>query len=212
MADERRSKKMRILMVPFFATSHIGPFTDLAVRLATARPGVVEPTVAVTPANVPVVRSALARHGPAASGLVGIATYPFPAVDGLPPGVENLSAAGADDACGASTPPPESAPDAVVTDFHFFWNSAVAAELRVPCVTFSIVGPFASLAMGRLTGAAAVVGDDGQEEEVVAVPGFHAPEIRIPVAELPEFLRRRPAGKQQQQLDGGSFEFSPQKQ
>lgn len=64
--------------------------------MATATPGGVESTVAVTPANVPVVRAALERHGHVASSLVKIATYPFPAVDGLRPGVENLSAAGAE--------------------------------------------------------------------------------------------------------------------
>ncbi|TVU20044.1 hypothetical protein EJB05_36231, partial [Eragrostis curvula] len=195
-AADERSKTMQILLVPFFATSHIGPFTDLAVRLAAARPGVVEPTIAVTPANVPVVVSALQRHGPAASGRVKITTYPFPAVDGLPPGVENLSAAGADawriDAAAmneALTRPAqevllrERQPDAVVNDFHFFWNIAVADELGAPCVTFSVIGPFASLALRLLGGA------DRAGREVV-VPGFPEPEIRIPVAELPEFLRR----------------------
>ncbi|KAL6839215.1 hypothetical protein ACP4OV_030887 [Aristida adscensionis] len=189
------SNKLRILLVPFFATSHIGPITDLAVRLAAARPGDVEPTVAVTPANVPVVRSALERHGPAASSLVQVATYPFPRVDGLPPGVENLTAAGADgwrvDAAAvdeALTRPAqeallrELAPDAVVTDFHFFWNSAITDELGVPCVTLGVIGAFSSLAMILLDRAVR----DGQE---VSVPGLPGPEIRIPVTELPEHLR-----------------------
>ena len=83
-------EKLRILLIPFFATSHIGPFVDLAFHLAAARPGVIEATVAVTPANVPVVRSALARRGHAA---VEVATYAFLPVDGLPPGVENHSTA-----------------------------------------------------------------------------------------------------------------------
>uniref|UniRef100_A0A0E0DTK3 Glycosyltransferase n=1 Tax=Oryza meridionalis TaxID=40149 RepID=A0A0E0DTK3_9ORYZ len=86
MASTDRSKKLRVLLIPFFATSHIGPFTDLAVRLVTARPDAVEPTIAVTPANVSVVRSALERHGSAASSVVSIATYPFPEVAGLPRG------------------------------------------------------------------------------------------------------------------------------
>ena len=86
-------EKLRILLIPFFATSHIGPFADLAFHLAAARPGVVEATVAVTPANVPVLRSALARRDPGRHAAVQIATYPFPSVDGLPPGVENHSAA-----------------------------------------------------------------------------------------------------------------------
>ncbi|XP_062232726.1 UDP-glycosyltransferase 73C4-like [Phragmites australis] len=190
-----RSKKMHVLLVPFFATSHIGPFTDFAVRLATAKPGAVEPAVAVTPANVSVVQSALEQHGPAASSLVKIATYPFPRVDGLPPGVENLSAAGDDgwriDAAAideALTRPAQEAllrersPDAIVTDIHFSWNSVVAAELGVPCVAFSVIGLFSSLAMRHLGSAVR----DGQE---VTVPGFPGPEVRIPVAELPERLR-----------------------
>ncbi|WVZ99102.1 hypothetical protein U9M48_044451 [Paspalum notatum var. saurae] len=98
MASAQPSKKLRILLMPFFATSHIGPFTDLAFHLATARPGVVEATVAVTEANASVVRAALARRGPSASAAVEVATYPFPAVDGLPPGVENLSTVAAADA------------------------------------------------------------------------------------------------------------------
>jgi hypothetical protein len=202
MAAPESSKKLRILLVPFFATSHIGPFTDLAVRLATACPDAVDLTLAVTPANVHVVRSALGRHGAEASGAVKIATYPFPRVDGLAPGVENLSAAGDDgwriDAVAvdeALTRPAQEAlireqsPDAVITDVHFVtWNNAVAAELGVPCVTFSVVGIFSTLVMYHLGRAAAAV-RDGQE---VIVPGLPAPEIRIPASELPEFLRRQP--------------------
>jgi hypothetical protein len=45
MATVGRSKKLHILLMPFFITSHIGPYTDLTVRLAVTRPGVVEPAV-----------------------------------------------------------------------------------------------------------------------------------------------------------------------
>uniref|UniRef100_A0A0E0L4B5 Uncharacterized protein n=1 Tax=Oryza punctata TaxID=4537 RepID=A0A0E0L4B5_ORYPU len=38
MASDGSSKKLRVVLIPFFATSHIGPFTDFAVRLAAARP------------------------------------------------------------------------------------------------------------------------------------------------------------------------------
>jgi hypothetical protein len=199
MAALESNKKLRLLLVPFFATSHIGPFTDFAVRLATANPDAVELTLAVTPANVHVVRSALGRYGAEAGGVVKIATYPFPRVDGLAPGVENLSAAGDDgwriDAVAvdeASTRPAQEAlireqsPDAVITDVHFIWNNAVAGELGVPCVTFSVVGIFSTLVMYHL--GRDVVIRDGQE---VTVPGLPGPEIRIPVSELPEFLRRR---------------------
>ena len=193
---------MRILLIPFFATSHIGPYTDLAVRLAAARPGSVEPSIAVTPANVTVVRSALERHGPAASGVVKIVTYPFPCVDGLAPGVENLSTAGDDawriDAAAIdeslSRPAQEAllreqVPDAVVTDFHFFWNSSIAAELGLPSVVFNVIGPFAGLVMKLLSGAVVSGGGTDSESHEVAVPGLPGPEIRIPVSELPEFLR-----------------------
>ncbi|CAN6327725.1 unnamed protein product [Urochloa humidicola] len=196
---KRSNKKLRILLLPFFASSHIGPFADLAVRLAAARPGAVEPTVAVTPANVPVVRSTLERHGPAASDLVKVTTYPFPRVDGLAPGVENLSAAGGDEwrilaaaLDDALTRPAQEAllrewrPDAVVTDYHFFWNSSIAGELGAPCVAFSVIGPFSLLVMRLLGGA---VTDGESECQLVVVPGLPGPEIRIPVVELPEFLR-----------------------
>ncbi|KAF6985391.1 hypothetical protein CFC21_003264 [Triticum aestivum] len=199
--EREHGEKLRILIVPFFATSHIAPHTDLAVRLAAARPGTVEPRVAVTPANVPVVRSALDRHGHSmASRAVRIATYPFPEVGGLKPGVENLSTAGADawriEAAAideALTRPAQEAlvrelsPDAVFTDVHFFWNSIIAGELGLPCITFSVIGPFSNIVMHHLGGTVTVDGDSGCQE--VAVPSFLGPEIRIPRAELPEFLR-----------------------
>ncbi|CAN6346295.1 unnamed protein product [Urochloa humidicola] len=205
MVSSEPSQKLRILLMPFFATSHIGPFTDLAASLAVAGAGVVEPTVAVTPANVAVIRSALDRHGPAASSSVKIATYPFPRVDGLAPGVENLSAAGGDgwriDAAAideALTRPAQEAlirslsPDAVITDVHFFWNSVIAAELGVPCIRFSGIGPFTALTIGRLANAV-TNGDDSEPEpsQEVVLRGFPWPEIRFPVTEMPEFLRCR---------------------
>uniref|UniRef100_A0A0D9WIA1 Uncharacterized protein n=1 Tax=Leersia perrieri TaxID=77586 RepID=A0A0D9WIA1_9ORYZ len=191
------SKKLRVLLIPFFATSHIGPYTDLAVRLAAARPDVVEPTIAVTPANVSVVQSALKRHGSTASSMVSIATYPFPDVAGLPPGIENLSTAGVegwriDNAAvdEALTRPPQEAlirdqsPDALITDVHFSWNAGVAEDLAVPCVSFLVVNLFSELAMRLLD---AEIANDSDAEEVTA-PGFPGPKLRIPSSELPEFL------------------------
>ncbi|RLN00354.1 UDP-glycosyltransferase 73E1-like [Panicum miliaceum] len=189
-------EKLRVLPIPFFATSHIGPFADLAFHLAAARPGVVEATVAVTPANVPVVRSAIARRDHAA---VEIATYAFPPMDGLPPGVENHSTARAADAWRIDAaavderlmrPGQESlirdrSPDAVVSDVHFSWNADVAAGLGVPCVTFHAIGAFPMLAIFHLLGAR--VTEAGGS--VVTLPGFPGPDIRVPVTELPEMLR-----------------------
>jgi len=97
-AKPRKKLLLRILLMPFFATSHIGPFTDLAFHLVAARPHDVEATVSVTPANALVVKSALARRGASHQATVTVATYPFPPVDGLPPGVENHSTVKAADA------------------------------------------------------------------------------------------------------------------
>ncbi|KAF7060920.1 hypothetical protein CFC21_067661 [Triticum aestivum] len=199
------SKKLRVLLIPFFATSHIEPFTDLAIRLAAA--AAVEATVAVTPANVSIVRSVLERHyGKHHTAPVKITTYPFPAVDGLPGGVENLGkAAPADswriDATAVSDalmrPAQEAlvreqSPDALVTDLHFVWNVRVAEELGVPCVRFSVIGAFSSLAMRHLELLAPdVAGGDPDPDVVAVVPRFPGPPVRMPRAELPEFLRRK---------------------
>jgi pimeloyl-ACP methyl ester carboxylesterase len=202
MASAKQSKKLRVLLMPFFATSHIGPFTDLAFHLAAARPDVVEATVAVTPANASVVRSALARRGPRAAGVaVEVATYAFPAVDGLPPGIENLSTVAAADAWRIDAAAfdekllrpaqeglvRERASDAIITDMHFFWNADVAADLHVPCVTFYAIGTFPCLAFAGV--------HDTTAGSVVTVPGFPSPDIRVPVTELPEILRSQAASK-----------------
>ncbi|KAF8715885.1 hypothetical protein HU200_026845 [Digitaria exilis] len=199
MASPTKSKKLRVLLFPFFATSHIGPFTDLAFHLVAARPGVVEATVSVTPANASVVRSALARRGPIAGVTVQVATYPFPAVDGLPSGVENLSTVAAADAWridkaawdenlmrpGQEALIRECLPDAIITDVHFIWNVDVAADLRVSCVMFHVIGTFSTLAITNLL-SGGVHDATGSE---VTVPGFPSPDIRVPITELPEFLR-----------------------
>ncbi|RCV17071.1 hypothetical protein SETIT_3G190000v2 [Setaria italica] len=199
----KQSKKLRVLLLPFFASSHIGPYTDLAFHLAAAKPGAVEATVAVTPANATVVRSALARRGPNGGGMVQVATYAFPAVDGLPPGVENLSMVAAADAWridvaasdenlmrpGQEGLIRERSPDAVITDFHFFWNVDIAADLGVPCVTFHAIGTFPTLALTHLGNA----GVDDANANVATVPGFPSPDIRVPITELPEFMRGQQA-------------------
>ncbi|VAH25512.1 unnamed protein product [Triticum turgidum subsp. durum] len=155
------NKKLRVLLIPFFASSHIGPFTELAVSLATARPHAVEATVAVTPANASIVRSLLQRHENGGTP-AQVATYPFPAVDGLPRGVENLGAAAQADAWRIDVaavsdtlmrPVQETliraqSPDALVTDVHFMWNADVCDELGVPCITYNVVGAFSPSVSG----------------------------------------------------------------
>ena len=200
------SKKLRVLLIPFFASSHIGPFTELAVSLATARPQAVEATIAVTPANVSFVRSLLQRYENGSGIPVKVATYPFPAVDGLPKGVENLGAAAQADAWRIDVaalsdtlmrPVQETliraqSPDALVTDVHFMWNAGVCDELGVPCVTFNVIGAFSTIAMRHLLGRVS----NGEPEVVTTIPRFPAPEIRVPAVELPEYLRSQRKGGQ----------------
>uniref|UniRef100_A0A0E0L4B2 Glycosyltransferase n=1 Tax=Oryza punctata TaxID=4537 RepID=A0A0E0L4B2_ORYPU len=200
MTSAESCKKLRVLLMPFFATSHIAPFTDLAVRLAAARPDIVEPTIAVTPANVSVVRSALKRHGSVASSMVSIATYPFPEVAGLPPGVENLSTAGdqgwrIDRAAvdEALTRPAQEAlirdqsPDVLITDVHFSWNAYVAEDIGMPSYLFSVIGVFSMLAMCLLAAADA----NGSDSESLTAAGLPGPKLRIPRSEVPDFLTRQ---------------------
>nr|ACD03241.1 UDP-glycosyltransferase UGT705A4 [Avena strigosa]AZQ26932.1 UGT705A4 [Avena strigosa] len=198
------NKKLRVLLIPILATSHIGPFTELAISLAATNDAV-EATVAVTPANVSIVQSMLEHRG---GHSVKVATYPFPAVDGLPEGVENFGSAATPEQSmcimvatkseALTRPVHETlirsqSPDAVVTDMTFLWNSGIAAELGVPCVVFSVMGAFSMLAMHHLEDAGVDrddQDDDDDDDAVVEVPGFPGPPIRIPRTELPGFLRR----------------------
>ncbi|KAI5010914.1 hypothetical protein ZWY2020_013051 [Hordeum vulgare] len=104
---------MRVLLIPFFATSHIEPFTDLAIRLAAAASpdATVEATVAVTPSNVSIVRSMLKRqYVDAAEGMpVKIATTPSRPWTASR-GAWRTSARRRRPTCGASTPPPSATP------------------------------------------------------------------------------------------------------
>lgn len=190
------SKTLRVLLLPHFATGHIHPFTELAVSLAASSSpnATVEAIIAVTPANVPIVQSLLERHSAAT---VKIVTYPFPTVEGLPKGVENLGKAAtqADSMrinIAASTeslmrPVHETlvraqSPDAIITDLLFTWSADIADELGVPCVTFHVTGAFSMLAMRHLMMEdAAIDGDD-----TVTAPPFPTPQIRVPRTELPD--------------------------
>ncbi|CAL4940018.1 unnamed protein product [Urochloa decumbens] len=205
-AAEQSKSKLRILLMPFFATSHILPITDLAFHLAAARPDAVEAIVATTHANASIVHSALARREPSIhAAKVKVTTYAFPAVDGLPPGVENMSTVAAADgwrleaaAATESTMRPaqerlirEISPDAIVSDLHFFgWISAIAAELGIPCPLFSVVGIFPTLATWRLALLGRV--KDAPPGGSVTIPEFPGPEISLPVTEMSDFLRNPP--------------------
>ncbi|KAF8729030.1 hypothetical protein HU200_018341 [Digitaria exilis] len=215
MASSAQSKKLRILLMPFFASSHMGPFTNFAVHLAAARPDVVEATVAVTTANAPFVRSIIARQSPS-HVKVEVATYPFPVVDGLPAGVENLTVVKPADAWRIAAAAVDEAvmrpvqeclirelsPDAVISDMHFFWNTDIAGDLGAQCLVFNVIGAFPSMAIAHLNSSLAAAASDGtrdvdttrsSEAGVVPVPLLDGKDMLIPHTELPEFMRVKEA-------------------
>ncbi|GJN07294.1 hypothetical protein PR202_ga25114 [Eleusine coracana subsp. coracana] len=200
MASVRQRKKLHIVLFPFFATSHIRPFTDLAFNLTGARPGSIEATIAVTPANASIAQSAIALHNPSShANAVKVGTYEFPDVEGLAPEVQNMSAVKPTDAWRIESvacdellmrPRHESlirdlSADVVITDLHFFWNAGVAADLGIPCLSFNVLGVFPALAMERILSICPL----DATSSVVTVPEFPVPDIRVPLTELPEFLR-----------------------
>ncbi|XP_020087514.1 anthocyanin 3'-O-beta-glucosyltransferase-like [Ananas comosus] len=187
-----RNRKLRVFFMPFFASGHMIPMTDVARLVALRFPGEVEPTMVVTPANAALIAPSL-RGSPG----VLVLTYPFPSV-GLPPGVENLSSAPAAETWRIYRAVDESRavhadllrrhrPDAVVSDVAFWWTTALAAELGVPRLTFYPVGVFSQLALTNLFKIRArIMASDAQPVEVPDLPGPHR--IRIPKSELPDFL------------------------
>ncbi|KAJ1291528.1 hypothetical protein BS78_02G321800 [Paspalum vaginatum] len=202
-ADSTAVRRLRVFFLPFFARSHLIPQTDLACRMAAARPAEVEATMVVTPANAVLIEPTVARAA-AAGHAVHVLRYPFPDV-GLGEGVECLRTAPAHEqwrvyrAVDEARPSHESLlrehrPDAIVADVPFWWTTQVAAELGVPRLTFHPVGAFPQLAMNNLfairsdiISAAAA----GKAAAAVSVPGLPAgKEITIPVSELPTFLVR----------------------
>ncbi|KAJ1293636.1 hypothetical protein BS78_01G083900 [Paspalum vaginatum] len=188
-------RRLRVFFLPFFARGHLIPQTDLACRVAAARPAEVEATMVVTPANAALIAPTVARAA-AAGHAVRVLRYPFPDV-GLAEGVECLGTAPAHDAWRVyrardlAQPFHESLlrehrPDAIVADVPFWWATEVAAELGVPRLTFHPVGVFPQLAMNNLFGIRSDI--ISAARKVVSVPGLPGKEITIPVSELPEFL------------------------
>ncbi|KAJ0961458.1 hypothetical protein J5N97_000076 [Dioscorea zingiberensis] len=92
--EEARAPKLRVFFIPFFASGHIIPMTDLACLFAK-RPGV-EPTMVITPANAALIRPTL-DHSASSGHTVQLLLYPFPSAAHLPSGIENLGSVSSDD-------------------------------------------------------------------------------------------------------------------
>ncbi|XP_052146188.1 UDP-glucose flavonoid 3-O-glucosyltransferase 7-like [Oryza glaberrima] len=194
-----RRRRLRVFFLPFFAKGHLIPMTDLACRMAAARPEEMDATMVVTPGNAALIATAVTRAA-ARGHPVGVLCYPFPDV-GMERGVECLGVAAAHDAwrvyraVDLSQPIHEALllehrPDAIVADVPFWWATDIAAELGVPRLTFSPVGVFPQLAMNNLVAVRAEIIRAGDATPPVPVPGMPGKEISIPASELPNFLLR----------------------
>ncbi|XP_072971417.1 probable UDP-glucosyl transferase 73B6 [Typha angustifolia] len=184
--------KLRVFFIPFFATGHLIPMTDLAVLFA-GNPRV-EATIVVTPSNAALISATISRS----SNPIRLLTYPFPSV-GLPAGIENLATASPSEshliyaAVDLAHQSHEALlrrhlPDALVADIPFFWAAAIADELGIPRLTFHAVGVFPQLIMNNLFRIRSEIANSGSDNTVVTVPGLPGKQIRIPRRELPQFL------------------------
>ncbi|XP_074592184.1 UDP-glycosyltransferase 89B2-like [Curcuma longa] len=146
MVGKNRQRQPHVLVIPYPAPGHMLCLLDLA-HLLSARFGLAV-TVAVTPANLPILSSILARS-PSVSPLV----LPFPEYPSLPPGVENAkdidfpqflffihALAGLRgpllDWARAGPDPP----DAIISDLFLGWTNSLAAELGIPRIVFTPSG------------------------------------------------------------------------
>nr|ABR16053.1 unknown [Picea sitchensis] len=143
-SNERSSKKLHVLMFPWLARGHFSIYAELTNRLADRGINV---SFLTTPLNVPKMEPLFNLANRNLPGKVQVVELPFPAVEGLPPGIE----------CTADTPahlwplllravflleePFESvlrrlAPDVVVFDLMQYWTPRVATKLGIPTVLF----------------------------------------------------------------------------
>uniref|UniRef100_A0A0E0KIX6 Glycosyltransferase n=1 Tax=Oryza punctata TaxID=4537 RepID=A0A0E0KIX6_ORYPU len=197
MDSDGRHRPLRVFFLPFFAKGHLIPMTELACRMAAARPEEVDATMVVTPANAALIATTVTRA--AARGYtVHVLCYPFPDV-GMERGLECLGVAPAHDvwpvyrAVDLSQTIHEALllehrPDAIVADVPFWWATDIAAELGVPRLTFNPVGVFPQLAMKNLVTVRSEIIRAGDAAPPVSVPGLPGKEISIPASELPNFL------------------------
>ncbi|KAG9439251.1 hypothetical protein H6P81_019416 [Aristolochia fimbriata] len=158
--SESPSEGSHVLMLPYLAKGHLKPFTALARMLADRTSFKI--TLISTPLNVHILRSFLPPDTP-----ICFAELPFCSTDhGLPPGVENTSAAPPHlvrhllPASGSLRPAFERLvrdtstrregrpPLCLITDGLMGWTVEIAKELGCQHYTFVIVGAYG---IGRWT-------------------------------------------------------------
>ncbi|KAJ0984696.1 hypothetical protein J5N97_003052 [Dioscorea zingiberensis] len=196
--EEARGAKLRVFFIPFFASGHIIPMTDLACLFAK-RPGV-EPTMVITPANAALIRPTL-DHSASSGHTVQLLLYPFPSAAHLPSGIENLGSVSSDDtwkihkAVDLSREAHdriirEHTPDAIISDIPFWWTTAIAKDLGIPRITFHAVGVFPQCIMNNLV-KNRVHDHVPTDSHPFTIPDLPGPCIKMVKSELPEFLKHR---------------------
>ncbi|KAJ3707503.1 hypothetical protein LUZ61_011208 [Rhynchospora tenuis] len=137
-----------VLVIPFPSQGHLLPLLDLVYHLSMRR---VSLTIAVTPANLPLLSPLLAKSPP---NSVETIVLPFPSHPSVPPGVENAkdlpslphfhsfmhTLVGLMDpllSWARSHPKPVSA---IISDSFLGWTQNLAAELDIPRIVFSSNG------------------------------------------------------------------------
>ncbi|KAJ4792259.1 Glycosyltransferase [Rhynchospora pubera] len=175
-SDKANMKKWRVFLVPLFARSHLTPLADFAGLLLANHPDI-ELTMVVTPDNTKFANGS-ALHP------VQILTYPCPPISPQSAEPSVIDKAFHMARQGVEQLLQQHKPDAVIADVMFPWITAIAADLKIPCILFSVLSTFSMLVL-----------DCFQKMRVrpalldhVTVLGLPGPEIRMPVLELPSFV------------------------
>ncbi|GLJ06067.1 hypothetical protein SUGI_0031230 [Cryptomeria japonica] len=134
--------QIHVLMFPWLAQGHIGPFFELSKRLANHG---IKVTFLSTPRNIAKIRALLLDE----CWKIDLVELPLPSVEGLPAGVEStadvpneMEAVLKSALDGLEKPFGKLLqcllPDYIVHDFSQYWAATVAAKFGIPAIFFLI--------------------------------------------------------------------------
>ncbi|XP_020251591.1 scopoletin glucosyltransferase-like [Asparagus officinalis] len=197
MGSEARA--LRILFFPLMAPGHMLPMVDM-VKLFAAHG--VKATILTTPGNVPQIQPSIDRANESGYRYpIEILLVPFPSVDGLPKGCENLSSVPQDlhfqfVRCFEGLGEPfgnilkQTLPDCLVTDMFFPWTADVAEEHGIPRLLFH-GSNFFSQCVSDSIAKSKILESLSLDEESFVVPGLpHNIILRRPM--VPDFNKWAP--------------------
>ncbi|KAK1265175.1 UDP-glycosyltransferase 73C3 [Acorus gramineus] len=187
MKGPNNHEDLHFLLLPFMASGHMLPMSNIAILLARRGASV---TLITTPLNAARLRPTLSPHQP----LISLVALPFPPApdSGLPDGCESFDALPSRDhepaffrATEALLAPTlhhlrarcHAPPSCVIADALLPWARKVAREFRAPRLVFHGYAFFATLCLHNLVAHGALARVGGGHERVV-VPGMpHVVEI-----------------------------------